>query len=68
MERIALEIFKRIFVKISDCPLWMQGILHLERKKQIEEIERLEKIRKQKEEKKQKRLEYIRKVFPFIKK
>jgi hypothetical protein len=46
----------------------MQGILHLERKKQIEEIERLEKIRKQKEEKKEKRLEYIRKVFPFIKK
>ena len=63
-----MEIFKRIFVKISDCPIWMQGILYAERKKQVEELEKTEKIRKQKEEKKQKRLEYIRKVFPFIKK
>ena len=63
-----IEIFKRIFVKISDCPLWMQGILYAERKKQVENLEKAEKIRKQKEEKKQKRLEYIRKVFPFIKK
>ena len=61
-------IFKRIFVKISDCPIWMQGILYAERKKQVEELEKTEKIRKQKEEKKQKRLEYIRKIFPFIKK
>lgn len=62
------EIFKRIYVKISDCPLWMQGILYSERKKQVEEIKKAEKIRRQKEENKQKRLEYIRKVFPFIKK
>ena len=63
-----MEIFKRIFVKISDCPIWMQGILYEERKKQVEELEKTEKIRKQKEAKKQKRLEYIRKIFPFIKK
>lgn len=61
------QIFKRIFVKISDCPSWMQGILYLERKKQLEEEERLENIRKQKDTKKQKRLAFVRKIFPFIK-
>lgn len=48
------EILKRIYVNISDCPIWSQ--------------ERLLEIRKnQLEMKKQKRLALIKKVFPFIK-
>ena len=58
------EIFKRIFVKIDDCPEWTREILYAIRKKQLEEQEKLE----YKEMKKQKRLELRRKIFPFLKK
>ena len=73
------EIFKRIFVKIDNCPIWSQAILYETRQKQLTEERRLEEIRqlerqkieeeiKQKETKKQKRLELKRKIFPFLKK
>lgn len=60
------EILKRIYVNINDCPLWMREILRMNRKQEIEEVNKLEKIKKQKEENKQKRLEFIRKIFPFV--
>ena len=60
------ELLKRIYVKISDCPIWMQGILHHRRKEQLTEEERIEKERIAKEIKKQKRLAMVRKVLPFI--
>ena len=58
------EVFKRIFVRIDDCPEWTREILYTIRKKQLEEQEKLE----YKEMKKQKRLELTRKIFPFLKK
>ncbi len=51
------EIFKRIFVKISDCPKWSQPSLYEIRQSQLIE-----------EQKKQKKLKLKRKLFPFLKK
>lgn len=45
------ELFRRIFVQISDCPNWMQDQLTRRRKEQI----------------KQKRREILKKIFPFVK-
>lgn len=59
------EIFKNIFVNISDCPIWMQGLLHIKREEQIKEYEKIENARIEKENRKQKRLELVRKIFPF---
>jgi len=76
------EIFKRIFIKISDCPKWCQTELYEIRQNQLAEEQRIEKERqaqlaeKQKmeeerqylEAKKQKRLEFVKKIFTFPKK
>ncbi|MBQ3020902.1 MAG: hypothetical protein IJD92_01600 [Bacilli bacterium] len=73
------DIFKRIFVKIDNCPEWSQSLLYEIRQNQLAEEKRIEEARlleKQKieeeiqrrEEKKQKRLELKRKIFPFLKK
>ena len=51
------EIFKRIFIRIDDCPEWTKSILYEIRQKQLK-----------KEMKQQKRLELKRKIFPFLKK
>jgi len=62
------EIFKRIFVKISDCPEWSQARLYEIRQNQLAEEQKIEDEIKYKEMKKQKRLELTRKIFPFLKK
>lgn len=73
------EIFKRIFVKIDDCPEWSQAMLYETRQNQLAEERRLEEARQlerqkieeeiqRREAKKQKRLELKRKIFPFLKK
>lgn len=73
------EIFKRIFVKIDDCPKWCQRELYKIRQNQLNKEIQLEEERiieeqrladeiKYQEMKKQKRLELKRKIFPFIKK
>ena len=73
------EIFKKLFVRIDDCPYWSRESLYEIRKKQLdEEKQKLleEKIageqelleRKKKEEKYQKRLNLKRRIFPFLKK
>jgi len=51
------EIFKRIFVRIEDCPKWTWFLLYELRKEQLE-----------KNAKKEKRRELRKKIFPFIKK
>ena len=61
------EIFKRIFVKIEDCPKWCQEELYEIRKNQLEEEQKIEDKIKQQEVRKQKRLELTRRIFPFIK-
>ncbi len=76
------EIFKRIFVNISDCPIWCQKQLLEIRKKQLElkqkqldELKQRQEEMKQRQEeqikyeemKRQKRLTLIKKIFPFIK-
>lgn len=62
------EIFKRIFLKIDDCPEWCQATLYEMRQNQLAEEQRIEEEIKQKEAKKQKKLELKRKIFPFLKK
>lgn len=73
------ELFKRIFVKINDCPEWSRDTLQNIRDKQIYDLKMAEdasfreqeykKMREQrKEERKEKSLRLIRKVFFFIKK
>lgn len=62
------EIFKRIFIKISDCPIWLQDTLYDFRKNQLAEEKKLEDKIKCKEIKKQTRKELVRKLNPFIKK
>jgi len=78
-----LEIFKRAFVMINDCPKWMQKELYEIRKNQIIEEKRLEEEENLKKElelkqleeqkniqlkKEQKRKQLVKKIFPFIKK
>lgn len=55
------EIFKRIFVRIEDCPEWSQLVLYEIRQNQLAG-------EKRKEMRKQKRLELTRKFLPFLKK
>lgn len=73
------DIFKRIFVKIDNCPEWSQSLLYEIRQNQLAEEQRKEEQRllerqkieeeiQRREEKKQKRLELKRKFFPFLKK
>lgn len=62
------EIFKRIFVKISDCPEWSQSMLYEIRKKQLDGERKIEDELKHKEIKKQKRLELKRRFFSWINK
>ena len=52
------EIFKCTFVKIEDCPNWMQELLYQIRKEQIESKKKKRKIeiQKQEQEKKKKQL------------
>lgn len=78
-----LEIFKKSFVMIENCPKWMQKELYEIRKNQIIEEKRIEEELKQQEEelrlkqeeqklieieKENKKLQLIKKIFPFIKK
>ena len=58
------EIFKRIFIKIEDCPEWVRASLYGIRKNELVEKQKIE----EKLRKKQKRLELTRKIFPFLKK
>lgn len=53
------EILKKVFVKIKDCPEWMQPILREIRQKELEELQ-------SGETEKQKRMELINRFFPFI--
>jgi len=62
------EIFKRIFVKISDCPEWSQDMLYEIRQSQLACEEAIEDERKYQEMRKEKRLALKRKIFPFLKK
>lgn len=69
------EIFKRIFVRIEDCPEWSQPILYEIRQNQLVEEQivveeillRMQKIEEKRQQKKEKRLK-LRKLFPFLKK
>lgn len=63
-----VEFFKKIFVKITDCPKWMQEQLYEIRQNQLAEEQRIEDEKKYQEMKKQKRLELRNKIFPFLKK
>lgn len=62
------EIFKKIFIKIEDCPEWMQQELYAIRQNQLDEEQKIEDKEKYKQYRKQKRLELTRKIFPFLNK
>lgn len=55
------EIFKKIFVKIEDCPKWTQKTLYEYRKQQLEQ----QSIIEYNAIKKKKRKEFIKKLNPF---
>lgn len=59
------EIFKRIFVKISDCPEWSQAMLYEIRQNQLAEEQKNEYKIKYREMRKAKRLALTGKIFPF---
>ncbi len=61
------EIFKKNFVKISDCPEWSQAMLYEIRQKQLEEEQKIEDALRRKKERKEKILALTRKIFPFLK-
>ena len=61
-------LFKKIYVKIDDCPNWIKEDLYNVRKKQLEEEKRKEEERLKEESKHQRKLELKRKFFPWIKK
>lgn len=62
------ELFKRIFIRIDDCPEWSQAMLYKIRQNHLAEEQKIEDELKYKEMRKQKRLELTRKIFPFLKK
>ncbi len=62
------EVFRRIYVKISDCPEWSQSMLYEIRQQQLAEEQKIEDKLRYKEMKKEKRLALTRKIFPFLKK
>ena len=62
------QIFKKIFVKIEDCPEWMRESLYELREKQVQDQLIEERTKQTKQFKKQKRLELKNKFFPFFKK
>lgn len=62
------EIFKRIYVKISDCPLWCQSMLYEIRQNELAQEQKIEDELRYKKMKKEKRLTLIKKIFPFFKK
>lgn len=62
-----VEILKRVFVRIEDCPEWSQPVLYEIRQNQLAEEQKIEEEKKYKEMKKQRRLELTRKIFPFLK-
>lgn len=61
------ELFKRIFIKIEDCPEWTRSNLSKTRKNQLIEQQKNEEAIQQEKQKKQKKLELKRKLFPFLK-
>lgn len=64
LQKNVYKIYKKIFVRIDDCPEWMRDRLYRIRQEQLVEAE---KIRK-KQLKKEKRRDTLRKAFPFLKK
>ena len=59
------KIFKKIFIKIEDCPKWSREALYELRNNQLLEQAKLEEERKHKEKRKEKILAIKRKIFPF---
>ena len=60
------KIFKKVFVKINDCPKWSQSDLYKIKQKQLEEeqkrIKKLEELEKQKQLEEQQKAEEERKI------
>lgn len=72
------KLFENIYIKIADCPMWMQEVIKNERysmlvredqvEKEQKEKARIEELEKKKqEEKRERRLALKRKFFPWIK-
>ena len=62
------ELFKRIYVPISECPTWCQDALRERRRQQIIEEDKKAKEEMLREERRQKIQEVKEKIFPFLKK
>ena len=62
------ELFKRIYVPISECPTWCQDALRERRKQQLIEEDKKAQEEMLREERRQRREELKEKFFPFLKK
>ena len=62
------ELFKKIFVKIDDCPEWSRQKLYQIRQKQLEEEKRLEDEQLKMKAKQQREPKQKRKLFSWLKK
>ena len=61
------EIFKKVYVKISDLPIWCQDKLYEIRQDQLAQEQKIEDELRYKQMRKEKRLQLVRKICPFIK-
>lgn len=65
------ELYKRIMIRISDCPEWMHKTLYQRREEELTEKRKQQQFQQEQlekeEEKKQKKLEFRRKYLPFLK-
>lgn len=61
------EIFKRIFVKIDNCPEWTKSQLSIKRKDEVTRYRISQQKQQEKEMKRVRRRELANKIFPFIK-
>lgn len=62
------EIFRKIFIRIDDCPAWSKQTLYQVRQEQLAGEKKLEEEQLYKKMKKQKRLKLKRKLFPWTNK
>ena len=62
------ELFKRIYIPISECPTWCQDALRERRRQQILEEDKKAQEEMLREERRQRRKELKEKFLPFLKK
>lgn len=61
------ELFKKIYVRIEDCPEWMHAQLYEKRTQELEQQKKVECMQQEQEKKRQKRIDLRKKITSFFK-